>query len=82
MLNIAINQPITVDGLTTEVTQNAATKEYSFIAVGGTGRDKREAAEDFFGTIGMDPRDLDSNAVKVAYGEGLIFYPRRNLRRR
>ncbi len=82
MLTIALNTPIKVGAVTTEVGQSADTKRYSFTAVGGTTAEQREAAENFFSAIGREMGD--GYAVTRPWGTGLLFgeaRPARNGRR-
>lgn len=76
-MNIQLNTPVTVGSVITEVSQSADTKRYSFIAVGGTSSEKREAAEAFFGLLGEDVRNLDAYGVTRPWGTGLMFFIRR-----
>lgn len=77
MLNIALNTPVSSDGIITEVSQSADTKKYSFIVVGGTAAEKREVAKNFFDLLGEDTNNLDAFGVTRPYGTGLLYFIRR-----
>lgn len=53
-LAIALNAPVTVDGITTVVAQSADSKQYTFTAQGGTAAENRELAIDFFELLGYE----------------------------
>lgn len=53
-LAIALNAPVTVDGITTVIAQSADSKQYTFTAQGGTARENRELAINFFEMLGYE----------------------------
>lgn len=71
-IQLALNTPVSSDGITTEVTQSRDSKRYSVIVVGGRPSEKRDAAKDLFDLLGR-PMNESPWAVTVAYGTGLLF---------